>query len=84
MMAQTAYPHRHEMLARMLATISGPAQVVQRNGISNMVEYKARLSRSVVSATKICCSIRRPLKPAAQKICALAKVWTLRDEACRM
>jgi hypothetical protein len=81
MMAQIPYPQRHEIVFIMLLPISGPAQTVHRNGMSKSVENKARLSKSDVSATKIWVSIWMPLKPADQKICALAKVRTLADEA---
>jgi hypothetical protein len=60
MIAQIPYPHRHlfgeDKVGVNLAPISGPAQTVQRKGRSKRVEYKARLSKSEVSATKICCS----------------------------
>jgi hypothetical protein len=55
MMAQIAYPHRHEIVSRIFPPTCGPAQTVHKNGRSKSVEYNARLSKSDVSATKICC-----------------------------
>lgn len=62
--AHMPYPQRHDEFARTLAAIGPPAQTVQRNGRSKIVENKARFKRSVVSATKICCKTCRPWLPA--------------------
>lgn len=47
--------------------MSGPIQTVARKGMSGRLENKARLSRLLVSATKTCCRICRPVTPAELK-----------------
>lgn len=61
--AQSRYTYK---LALMLAARqrSHPTQTVARNGVSGRDDSKALLSRSVVSAMKICCSKPRPVLPA--------------------
>ncbi len=45
--------------------MEGPIQTVIRNGTTGKLMNSARLTRSLVSATKICCKICNPWKPAA-------------------
>lgn len=51
---------------RMMSPLMGaPTQVVTKKGRSGNVDMRARQLRSVVSATKTCCRICKPVLPDA-------------------
>lgn len=51
---QSPYPHLQVVVFKVLSPIGAPIHTVTMNGSCGRVENKARLARSVVSATKIC------------------------------